>query len=235
VLSRLFHKLAFFGWKRWTSRVALYKRQVAIAGRLITHFERRFESLCLRKWMQTSRALKEAADERSERQLKSLIAAMRRKLKSQTDLLSSLVADVEAMRDSVALQAAASARVAGGLPRVASALGNCVEGDARPIVIPMELPDGTIHETSDAHLPAETRAKLLVFLHRAHESDSLEPGFLADLADRVPNFETHLRSMKKLAIDGDPRFAAAVQAFEMIGDTRDLWETIEIIDEMEAK
>ena len=128
-----------------------------------------------------------------------------------------------------------AARVAGNLPHVASALGNAVTGDARPIVIPMELSDGTVEETSDAHLPTETRAKLLVFLHRAHEPDKLEPGFLHDLADRVPNFEKHLRSMKKLAVDGDPRFAAAVQAFEMLGDARDLWETIEIIDEMEAK
>ena len=72
-----------------------------------------------------------------------------------------------------------------------------------------------------------------MFLRHAHETDRFEPGFLEDLSDRVPNFERHLRSMKKLALAGDPRFAAAVQAFQMIGDTRDLWETIEIIDEME--
>ena len=42
-------------------------------------------------------------------------------------------------------------------------------------------------------------------------------------------------AITRRAIDGDPRFAAAVQAFQMIGDTRDLWETIEIIDEMEMK
>ena len=38
--------------------------------------------------------------------------------------------------------------------------------------------------------------------------------------------------MKRLALAGDPRFAAAVQAFEQIGDPVDLWETIEMINEM---
>jgi len=233
VIARLLHKFVYYGWKRWRSRCDLFKKQVKIAGKLLTKFERRFESVAFATWSSIVKRELELANERSERQLKSLIHAMRRKLKGQVALLTSLVADVEAMRDSIALQAAAARRVAAGLPGVAAALGDCVGHGARPIVIPMELPDGSIEETSENVLPPATRANLLVFLRRAHETDRLEPGFLEDLSDRVPNFERHLRSMKKLALAGDPRFAAAVQAFQMIGDTRDLWETIEIIDEME--
>ena len=35
--------------------------------------------------------------------------------------------------------------------------------------------------------------------------------------------------MRTLAENGDRRYAAAVEAFELLGDARDLWENIDLI------
>ena len=72
----------------------------------------------------------------------------------------------------------------------------------------------------------------MTFLRHAHEADRLEPVFLADLKARVPQFDRYARKMMQLAASGDERFAAAVRAFELLGDAGDLWETIDVIDDM---
>ena len=70
---------------------------------------------------------------------------------------------------------------------------------------------------------------LLTFLRHAHEADTLEEVFMADLRARVPNFDKYQRKMRTLAENGDRRYAAAVEAFELLGDARDLWENIDLI------
>ena len=52
---------------------------------------------------------------------------------------------------------------------------------------------------------------------------------MADLRARVPNFDKYQRKMRTLAENGDRRYAAAVEAFELLGDARDLWENIDLI------
>ena len=72
--------------------------------------------------------------------------------------------------------------------------------------------------------PKESDGMLLTFLRHAHEADTLEEVFMADLRARVPNFDKYQRKMRTLAENGDRRYAAAVEAFELLGDARDLWE-----------
>ena len=47
--------------------------------------------------------------------------------------------------------------------------------------------------------PKESDGMLLTFLRHAHEADTLEEVFMADLRARVPNFDKYQRKMRTLA------------------------------------
>lgn len=237
VLSRLFQQLLFGGWRRWKLET---KGFLAQRKRVFNILSRLCKVELVAGWAAFTRRVAlfhEARRNRKAVELKREIAHMRDQLAHSTSQVRSVVSTVEQMRDSLRLQAEAARMVATAFPAVAQTIGLCIKSspvDARRAQLAQLAPSRAAAPGAAPALRSEKRAQLLVFLHKAREPDGeLEHALLSqDLAATVPGFQRHLRSMKRLALAGDPRFAAAVQAFEQIGDPVDLWETIEMINEM---
>lgn len=267
VVSRLINMKAWYGFKRWSSRVAMYKHQRAIVGGFINRFEKMNQSKGWNSWRAFFREAKQASIEAGSNAIREENRILEGQLEDTLAALRSLEPDVEQMRDSIKLQHEAAARVASAMPDVAKKLAELAgvkyrgppapkpstpaaalrgrstpgRGYASPgpkprvsrgrdFPAPISTGYGSPAKLPKGNMTPEAQGLLVTFLRHAHESDTLEEVFMADLRARVPGFDKYQRKMRTLAESGDRRFAAAVEAFELLGDARDLWENLDLIE-----
>ena len=284
VVSRLLNMKAWYGFKRWLSRVALYKHQRKLVGGFISRFENMNFSKGWNSWRAYARAHQENEINAGANAIRDDIRLKEQQLEDTIAQLRALEPDVEQMRDSIKLQHEASKRVAAAMPDVAKKLAELANVKYRPPPQPAPVTPAAVHKSrrggpgpsmpsrgggpaygspgpkprsrsrdptvssmnrsrdfpapiqtqscgspAKRMTPKESDGMLLTFLRHAHEADTLEEVFMADLRARVPNFDKYQRKMRTLAENGDRRYAAAVEAFELLGDARDLWENIDLI------
>ena len=275
---------AWYGFKRWLSRVALYKHQRKLVGGFISRFENMNFSKGWNSWRAYARAHQENEINAGANAIRDDIRLKEQQLEDTLAQLRALEPDVEQMRDSIKLQHEASKRVALAMPDVAKKLAELANVKYRPPPQPAPVTPAAVHKSrrggpgpsmpsrgggpaygspgpkprsrsrdptvssmnrsrdfpapiqtqsygspAKRMTPKESDGMLLTFLRHAHEADTLEEVFMADLRARVPNFDKYQRKMRTLAENGDRRYAAAVEAFELLGDARDLWENIDLI------